>query len=46
MDSNEVTVAVGIAQWLEGRTRDLKSRGSSFGRSSGKIFFSRINCLC
>ena len=34
----------GIAQWSERRTRDRK--GSSPGRSGGRIFFSRVNFLC
>ena len=33
-------------QWLERRTRHWKVPGSSSGRSSGRIFFSRVNFLC
>ena len=36
----------GIAQWLEHRTRDQKVAGSNPCRSSGRIFFSRVNFLC
>ena len=37
---------VGIAQWLECRTRDWKVAGSSPCRSSGRIFSSWVNFLC
>ena len=33
----------GIACWLERRTRDRKVASSNPGRSSGRIFFSRVN---
>ena len=36
----------GIAQWLEHWTRDRKFAGSNRCRSSGRIFFSRVNFLC
>ena len=36
----------GIVQWLECRTRDWKVAGSNPCRSSGRIFFSRVNFLC
>ena len=36
----------GIAQWLEHRTRDWKVVGSNPCRSSGRIFFSRVDFLC
>ena len=36
----------GIALWLERRTRDQKVASSNPGRSSGRIFFSRISFLC
>ena len=37
---------VGIAQWLECRTRDRKVVGSNPCWSGGRIFFSRVNFLC
>ena len=37
---------VGIAQWLERRTRDRKVPGSSPGISGGNTFFSGVNLLC
>ena len=38
----------GSGSWrgIERRTRDRKFAGSSPGRSSGTIFFSRVNLLC
>ena len=39
-------LGAGIAQWLEHWTCDQKVVGSSPGRSGGRIFFSRVNCLC
>ena len=36
----------GIAQWLECRARDWKGVGSNPSRSSGRIFFSRVDFLC
>ena len=36
----------GIAQWLECWTRDWKVTDLSPCRSSGRIFFSRVNFLC
>ena len=36
---------VGIAQWLERRTRDRKVPGSSPGWSGWRIFFSGVNFL-
>ena len=41
-----INMGVGIAQWLERRTRDWKVTGSSPCRSGGKMFFSRANFLC
>ena len=38
--------SVGIAQWLERRTRDRKVAGSNPCCSGGRIFFSRVNFLC
>ena len=35
----------GLAFWLERRTRDRKVASSNPGRSSGRIFFSRVNFL-
>ena len=40
------TIIVGIAQWLERRTRDRKVAGSNPCWSGGRIFFSRVNFLC
>ena len=37
---------VGIAQWLERRTRDWKVAGSNPCWNGGRIFFSRVNFLC
>ena len=37
---------MGMAQWLERRTRDQKGAGSSPGRNGGIIVFSRVNFLC
>ena len=37
---------MGIAQWLERRTRDWKVVGSNPCRSGGRIFFSRVDYLC
>ena len=39
-------MGTGIAQWLEHWTRDQKVVGSNPCRSSGRIFFSRVNFLC
>ena len=36
----------GVACWLERRTRDRKVTSSNPGRSSGRIFFSRVNFVC
>ena len=36
----------GIVQWLEHWTCDWRVPGSSPGRSSGRIFFSRVSFLC
>ena len=36
----------GIAQWLEHQTCDWKVTGLNPNRSSGRIFFSRVNFLC
>ena len=36
----------GIAWCLELRTRDRKVASSNPGRSGGRIFFSRVNCVC
>ena len=44
--NNYVSWGAGIAQWLERRTGDRKVSGSSPGRSSGKILFSKVNFLC
>ena len=41
-----VAVVVGIACWLERRTRDRKVASSNPGRSGGTIFFSRVNFVC
>ena len=35
-----------MACWLERRTHDRKVASSNPGRSSGRIFFSRINFVC
>ena len=43
---NSATQGTVKIQWLERRTRDRKVPGSSPGRSGGRIFFSRVNCLC
>ncbi len=40
------TGGAGISQWLERRTRGRKVAGSNPCRSSGRIFFSRVNFLC
>ena len=37
---------VGIAQWLERRTRDWKVMGSNPCWNGGRIFFSRVDFLC
>ena len=37
---------VGIAQWLEHRTRDWKVAGSNPCWNGGRIFFSRVDFLC
>ena len=37
---------MGIAQWLERRTRDWKVAGSNPCWSGGRIFFSRVDYLC
>ena len=37
---------MGIAQWLEHRTSDWKVAGSNPRRSSGRIFFSRVDFWC
>ena len=37
---------IGIAQWLERRTRVRKVAGSNPCRSGGRIIFSRVNFLC
>ena len=37
---------LGIAQWLERRSRDWKVTGSNPCRSGGRIFFSRVDFLC
>ena len=37
---------VGIACWLERRTRDRNIASSNPGRSGGRIFFSRVNFVC
>ena len=37
---------VGVACWLERRTRDRKVANSCPGRSGGRIFFSRVHFLC
>ena len=42
----QTTMAAGIAQWLERRTRDSKVAGSNPCRSGGRILFSRVNFLC
>ena len=42
----DVCTGMGIAQWLERRTRDRKVAGSNLCRSGGKIFFSIVNFLC
>ena len=39
-------LGMGIAQWLERRTRDWKVPGSNPSRSGGRIFFSRVDFLC
>ena len=44
--STDVDAEAGIAQWLEGRTRDRKVAGSNPCRSGGIIFFSRVSFLC
>ena len=36
----------GIAQWLEGQTRDRKVPGLSPNRNGRRMFFSRVNFLC
>ena len=36
----------GIACWLDRQTRDQKVASSNPGRSSGRIFFSRVNFVC
>ena len=38
-----INMGVGIAQWLERRTRDWKVAGSNPRRSGGRIFFSRVD---
>ena len=39
-------MGVGIAQWLEHRTRDWKVAGSNPCWNGGRIFFSRVDFLC
>ena len=41
-----VSGGAGIAQWLEHQTCDWKVTGSNPNRSSGRLFFSRVNFLC
>ena len=45
-DTEVTMMGVGIAQWLENRTRDRKVAGSNPCWSGGRIFFSRVNFLC
>ena len=45
-DSHSVTLGAGTAQWLERWIHDWKTVGSNPCRSSGKIFFSKVNFLC
>ena len=44
--ASQSVMGVGIAQWLERRTRDWKVAGSNPCRSGGRIFFSRVDYLC
>ena len=39
-------VQAGIACWLERQTHDQKVASLNPGRSSGRIFFSRVNFVC
>ena len=41
-----VNEGAGIACWLKRRTRDRKIASSNPGRSSRRIFFSRVNFVC
>ena len=41
-----VRLGVGIAQWLQRRTRDQKVAGSNPCMSDGRIFFSTVNFQC
>ena len=43
---NQNTSQAGRACWLECRTRDQKVASSNLGRSSRRIFFSRVNFVC
>ena len=43
---SSIVRAPGIVQWLERRTHDRKVVDLSPGRSSRRIFFSRVNLLC
>ena len=44
--SNRKHLRRGIAQWLQCQIHDRTVLGSSYCRSSGRIFFSRVNFLC
>ena len=39
-------LGAGIACWLQRRTRGWQVASSNPGRSGGRIFFSRVNCVC
>ena len=44
--TTKLTWVAGIACWSEHQAHDLKVVSSNPGRSSRRVFLSRVNCLC